>query len=164
MASAPRTISFLVVIVSTSRYKDKSKEDISGELILSILKGDGHEVIDKIIIPDDPLRIEDIIDKYAGNVDVIIFSGGTGLSPTDITPDVIMRKVERKIPGFGELFRYLTYNEQGPIAMLSRACAGILKGTVIFSIPGSPNAVKLALEKLILPEIRHIVAHVKGMV
>jgi len=161
---APKEIKFLVVIVSTSRSKDRKKADISGELALSLLEREGFKVINKIVIPDDPDKIDEIITKYTNKVDVILFSGGTGISPTDITPDVVLRRVKKTIPGFGELFRYLTYEELGATAMTTRACAGVIDNTIIFSIPGSPHAVELAIKKLIAPEIRHMVTHVRGLV
>lgn len=165
MAKAPKSLRFVVVTVSTSRYVKSSEgkyiKDLSGDIIENTIKNKGYEIISRLLIPDSREHIEKILDEYAGKVDVIIFSGGTGLSLTDITPDVIKSKAEREIPGFGELFRLLTYNELGPVAMLSRASAYIMKGTVIFCIPGSPNGVKLAMEKLIMPEISHIVYHVR---
>ena len=92
----------------------------------------------------------------AGTARLIIFNGGTGISQRDRTYDVISRRLEKELPGFGELFRMLSFQEVGAAAMLSRATAGVYRGTVIFSTPGSPNAVQLAMEKLILPEIQHL--------
>ncbi|MCD6096511.1 MAG: MogA/MoaB family molybdenum cofactor biosynthesis protein [Thermoprotei archaeon] len=160
---APKEIRFLVVIVSTSRSRNKRKADISGELALSLLKEEGFKVVNKVIIPDDPHKIDEVITKYVNKVDVILFSGGTGISPTDTTPDVILRRAEKVIPGFGELFRYITYKKLGTVAMATRACAGVIGKTIVFSIPGSPHAVELAIRKLIAPEIRHMVAHVRGL-
>ena len=89
-------------------------------------------------------------------VRIILFNGGTGISPRDTTFDVIGRKLEKTLPGFGELFRMFSFEEVGAAAMLSRATAGVYKKTLVFSMPGSPNAVQVALEKLILPEINHL--------
>jgi molybdenum cofactor biosynthesis protein B len=89
-------------------------------------------------------------------VQLVLFNGGTGISPRDTTYDVVSRYLEKTLPGFGELFRMLSYQEVGAAAMFSRATAGVYRGTLIFSMPGSPNAVQVALEKLIIPEINHL--------
>ena len=110
------------------------------------------------IIPDDTTYIENTLKKLIENntLDAILFSGGTGITPKDLTYETIEPRLEKKLAGFGEIFRYLSYKEIGSSAMLSRALAGTLKNKIIFLLPGSPNAVKLALKELILPELGHI--------
>jgi len=164
-AKAPQRVSFVLITVSTSRFiqsqRGKKVEDLSGDIMENIVKKSNYKILSRHLIPDSEEYIVKILEKYAGNVDVILFSGGTGISKSDITPDVVSKYAEKEIPGFGELFRYLSFREIGLAAMLSRASAYIVKGTLVFCLPGSPHAVKLALEKLILPEISHIVYHLR---
>ena len=163
--SAPNIILFVEVTVSTSRYEKKLKGkkvlDISGDYIEKAIKKSGYKLIFRDIIPDDREKILDMAKKWIGKTDVIVFSGGTGLSKSDITVDAIREIAEKEVQGFGEIFRALSYKEIGVSAILSRASAFIISGTIVFCLPGSPNAVKLAFDKIILPEIRHIVYHVK---
>ncbi len=165
LAKAPKSVTFVLVTVSTSRYlKVKSGEpvdDISGDLMERIIKESGHRILHREIIPDSREHIVKILREYAGKADVIIFSGGTGISSSDITPDVVRSKADKEIPGFGELFRALSYKEIGPAAMLSRASAYVVESTVVFCLPGSPRGVLLAMKKLIMPEISHIVYHAR---
>ena len=118
----------------------------------------GHVVDAYRLIKDEPDQVAAALDELVTLPDVrlVIFNGGTGISPRDTTFDVISRMLEKTLPGFGELFRMLSYQEVGAAAMLSRATAGVYKKTLVFSTPGSPNAVQVALEKLILPEINHL--------
>ncbi len=118
----------------------------------------GHEIAAYRLIKDEPDQVAAALRDFAAlpNVRLILFNGGTGISPRDTTYDVISRMLEKTMPGFGELFRMLSFNEVGAAAMLSRATAGVFQGTVIFSMPGSPNAVEVAFERLILPEINHL--------
>lgn len=118
----------------------------------------GHEIAAYRIIKDEPDQVAAVLEEYASLPDVrlILFNGGTGISPRDTTYDVVSRMLEKTLPGFGELFRMLSYEEVGAAAMLSRATAGVYKNTLVFSMPGSPNAVQTAVEKLILPEINHL--------
>lgn len=118
----------------------------------------GHRVAAYRLIKDEPEQVAAALDELASMPDVqlVLFNGGTGISPRDTTFDVISRMLEKTLPGFGELFRMLSYQEVGAAAMLSRATAGVYKGTLIVSTPGSPNAVQTALEKLIIPEINHL--------
>ncbi|MEX2689657.1 MAG: molybdenum cofactor biosynthesis protein B [Candidatus Njordarchaeum guaymaensis] len=165
--SAPKKISFAIFVVSTSRYKLISKgkkfEDKTGDIITSLINKANYSVIHREIIPDDVSFIRKSLLKATKlmEADVIIFAGGTGLSPKDVTLEAIYPLLNKDIPGFGELFRFLSYQEIGSSALLSRAIAGIYKEKVVFCLPGSPNACKLALEKLILPEIGHILKHVR---
>ena len=164
---APKRLKFYIAVVSTSRYKLKKEgkpvNDVSGHLMQRYLAEAGQELVARKIIPDDKKAIEEAINEaFSLDADVIVLSGGTGISPDDITIEVVEPLLEKKLPGFGELFRFLSYKEIGPSAMMSRCIAGTRRGKAIFCIPGSPDAVKLAFEKLILPEIGHIIAMARG--
>jgi len=110
------------------------------------------------LIKDEPDQVAAVLTELSAlpTVQLVLFNGGTGISPRDTTYDVVSRHLEKTLPGFGELFRMLSWNEVGAAAMFSRATAGVYRGTLIFSMPGSPNAVQVALEKLIIPEINHL--------
>ncbi|MHA1238218.1 MAG: MogA/MoaB family molybdenum cofactor biosynthesis protein [Candidatus Odinarchaeia archaeon] len=156
---------FDVIIVSDSRYRQWVEgleiEDKTVPIIKEILEGAGHKVNSVSFTPDDRGHILKVFNNALSSVShSIITSGGTGLSPRDITIETLQPLFSKKIDGFGELLRYLSFNEIKASAMLTRATAGIIDKKVIFCLPGSPNAVRLALEKLILPEIGHILAHV----
>jgi len=166
-AKAPKKLKFGIFICSTSRHQELKKgkhvEDASGDLIESLLRNAGHTISFRKIIPDDKHSIEKSI-CYALNsadVDAVIFCGGTGIAPSDITIETVSPFLERVLPGFGEIFRRLSYDEIGSAAVLSRAIAGVAKGKVFFCIPGSPNAVRLCFEKVILPEVAHIIKHAR---
>jgi molybdenum cofactor biosynthesis protein B len=120
-------------------------------------------VVFKKIVADDETELQDAAMYVMGleNLDVAIFSGGTGITPTDITIEVVSPFFDKTLPGFGEFFRRLSYDKVGSAAVLSRAVAGVAKGRAIFCIPGSPDAIKIALETLILPEAPHIVKHAR---
>lgn len=143
-----------VVTVSDTRTEET---DRSGSLIRQRLKNAGHKVALYQIIPDKPPLIEELVTGLPGEVDAALFTGGTGISKRDLTIDVLTAHFQKKLPGFGELFRMLSYEEIGAGAMLSRAAAGVYQDTLIFSMPGSLNAVMLAMDELILPELRHLV-------
>ena len=166
-AEAPKKLKFGIFICSTSRYQESKKgkhvEDVSGDLIESLLKNAGHIVSFRKIIPDDKSSIEKGI-RYAldsANVDAVVFCGGTGIAPSDVTVETVSPFLEKVLPGFGEIFRRLSYDKIGSAAVLSHAIAGVAKGKAFFCIPGSPDAVKLCFEKLILPETAHIVKHAR---
>jgi len=118
----------------------------------------GHAVAAYRLIKDEPDQVAAVLTELSAlpTVQLVLFNGGTGISPRDTTYDVVSRHLEKTLPGFGELFRMLSWNEVGAAAMFSRATAGVYRGTLIFSMPGSPNAVQVALEKLIIPEINHL--------
>ena len=143
-----------VVTVSDTRTPDT---DESGALMRRRLQAQGIHVETYTIVPDEPERIDALIDELAGSVDAVLLNGGTGISKRDRTFDVLSQKLDKRLPGFGELFRMLSYEEVGAAAMLSRATAGLYRETLFFSTPGSPNAVEVALDQLILPEIKHLV-------
>jgi molybdenum cofactor biosynthesis protein B len=143
-----------VVTISDSRTPET---DESGRLMRTRLESNGVEVAEYAIVPDEPDRIDTLIEELAGSVDAVLMNGGTGISKRDRTFDVLSAKLERTLPGFGEIFRMLSYEEVGAAAMLSRATAGLYRETLFFSTPGSPNAVEVAMDKLILPELKHLV-------
>ena len=146
----------MVVTISDSRSPDT---DESGRLIQDLLRDHGHKLSSYELIKDEPKRIKELIQSAVAQtgVQAIILSGGTGISKRDSTYDALVPLLEKQLEGFGELFRSLSYQEIGASAMLSRATAGMVGGKVVFSIPGSTAAVKLAMEKLILPELGHLV-------
>lgn len=143
-----------VITVSDTRSTDT---DESGQLAINRLEAHDFEVTEYALVPDDPERIELLIEELAGSVEAVLINGGTGVSARDRTFDVLSGKLEKELSGFGELFRMLSYDEIGAAAMLSRATAGVYQETLFFSTPGSPNAVELALDELIAPELEHLV-------
>lgn len=143
-----------VVTVSDTRTEDT---DTSGAFIRTALDEAGFTVARYTLVPDEPARLETLIDDVAGTVDAVLMNGGTGISARDQTVDVVEQHIEKPLPGFGELFRMLSYEEIGAGAMLSRATAGVVRNTLVFAMPGSTNAVKLAMTKLIVPELKHLV-------
>lgn len=157
-------VRFGIVIVSDRIFKGIA-EDYSGKKVAKkIIEEHGHTVTYYTVIPNRRAEIEKAVEKaLKESVKVILFIGGTGLGPKDITVDVIERLVEKNIPGFGELFRYLTFIKEGTKAWLTRAIAGTYKNTILIAIPGSPSAVELALKEIILPEICHAVNVIKGV-
>ena len=155
-AAAPKTTRCRVVTVSDTRTEET---DRGGGAIMELLARDGHDVAGKTIVPDDPERVREALQVgiESPDVDVVIATGGTGITRRDGTYEVVSALLDKRIDGFGELFRALSYKEIGPAAMLSRACAGLAAGTIVISLPGSENAVRLAMTKLILPELGHLV-------
>ncbi len=147
----------VVVTVSDTRTLET---DTGGLLVAELLEGAGHSVADRVIVPDEPDAIASALDAALSRAgcQAVIFTGGTGVAPRDVTPDTIEPRLARLVPGFGELFRLLSYEDIGSAAILSRALAGISDGRVVFVLPGSRGAVRLAMEKLILPEIGHLAA------
>ena len=153
-AESQGSIPLAIVTVSDTRTPET---DISGQIIRTLAEAAGHWVMGHRIVKDEPVQVEAALEEFAtSEARLIIFNGGTGISQRDRTYDVISRKLEKTLPGFGEIFRMLSYEQVGAAAMLSRATAGVYRNKVIFSTPGSPDAVRLAVEKLILPEIQHL--------
>lgn len=144
-----------VVTVSDTRTLD---DDRSGDLIISLLEGAGHVAAARAIVRDEPADLEAVVCQLAdqGDMTAILLTGGTGVAPRDLTPETLARLFTKELPGFGELFRMLSYQEIGSAAMLSRATAGLIDRTVVFLMPGSTAAVRLAMEQLILPELGHL--------
>ncbi|MEX2721452.1 MAG: molybdenum cofactor biosynthesis protein B [Candidatus Wukongarchaeota archaeon] len=163
---APKHVKVWVIVVSDSKYEMKVKglenADLSGSLITKLFVESGHSVEKYEIVPDSGKLIEEQFETFLrSSADLIVFSGGTGISKRDITVETIKPKLGKILEGFGELFRYLSYKEIGAAAFLSRAFSGVIDRKIVFCLPGSPNAVKLAVEKLILPEIGHVVKIVR---
>ncbi|MEA5497356.1 MogA/MoaB family molybdenum cofactor biosynthesis protein [Limnoraphis robusta] len=150
-----------VITVSDTRTPETDK---SGQLIQSLLKKAGYQIQDYLILPDEPQEIRSKVLGFCQrrDLDALMINGGTGIAPRDTTYDALERIFEKILPGFGEIFRSLSYAEIGSRAIASRAVAGICQGTLVFSLPGSTNAVKLAMEKLILPELTHLVTQLKA--
>jgi molybdopterin adenylyltransferase len=155
-AQAPESIGCMVITCSDSRT---SETDTSGQLIRKLLEGQNYTIIAYHVVKDEPGQILFRIAQGTANdaIQAIIVSGGTGISRRDSTFEAVDGILEKRLSGFGEIFRVLTYQEIGSSAMMSRATAGIVKGRILFSMPGSENAVRLAMEKLILPELGHLV-------
>jgi molybdenum cofactor biosynthesis protein B len=153
-ATAPRTVAVAVLTLSDSRTP---AEDRSGDAIVALLEAAGHAVAGRVLVREDPPVIRAALEAaLAGPAQVIILNGGTGIAPRDSTPEIVGALLERELPGFGELFRQLSFHEIGAAAMLSRALAGVARGKLLFALPGSEAACRLALEQLILPELRHM--------
>lgn len=153
-AQGQGSVPIAVVTVSDTRTPET---DVSGQLMRTLAEAAGHQVVDYRIVRDEPDEVLQALEELvAGAARLIIFNGGTGIGRRDRTYDVISRVIEKPLPGFGELFRMLSYEQVGAAAMLSRATAGVYRERIVFSTPGSPNAVQLAMEKLILPEIQHL--------
>lgn len=155
-ASAPASIRCFVLTISDTRTEET---DASGQAIVSLLTDAGHEVVGRAIVRDEPADVRRVVEEQLGNqaVQAIVSTGGTGISARDTTFEAIDGLLEKRLEGFGELFRMLSFQEVGPAAMLSRACAGLASGKIVVALPGSENAVRLAVTKLIVPELRHLV-------
>jgi len=157
---APKSVACMVVTVSDSRTLDT---DTSGKSIQELLESRGHSVAERCIVPDEPDRVRGAVLRAIArsDVDVAIVTGGTGVSPRDSTPDTVEPLLDRCLDGFGELFRALSFEEIGAAALLSRALAGTAERTAVFVTPGSSGAVRLAMERLILPELGHLVGQLR---
>lgn len=154
IAAEEGPISVAIVTVSDSRTKDT---DTNATFLREQLEKEGNRVTDYEIIKDEPDQVSYMLDKMTDTIaQVIIFNGGTGIAPRDTTFDILNKKLEKTLPGFGELFRMFSYDQVGAAAMLSRATAGVYHGKVVISTPGSNAAVRLAWEKLIGPELQHL--------
>ena len=166
-AHAPTNLKFAIFICSTSRHqalqKGEATTDVSGDSIENMLKAAGHTILFRRVISDDKTMIEHAVKSVLDNpgIDAAIFSGGTGLTKADVTIETVSSFFTKTLPGFGEFFRRISYDQVGSAAVMSRATAGIAEGKALFCIPGSPNAVKISVEMLILPEAPHIVRHAR---
>ncbi|HKY06659.1 MAG TPA: MogA/MoaB family molybdenum cofactor biosynthesis protein [Candidatus Binatia bacterium] len=156
-----KSIRFFVITVSDTRDETT---DASGQTIKNFLDDDKHETVGYRIVKDEPVEIENMLAEALArsDVDAVIVNGGTGIAPRDGTYEVVSRFLEKKLDGFGEIFRYLSYLDIGSAAIMSRAAAGSARGKILISLPGSKAAVMLAMEKLVLREIRHMVSQVQG--
>ncbi len=154
IAAEEGPVSVAIVTVSDSRTPET---DTNAAFLREQLDHGNNAVVAYQIIKDEPDQVEDMLDRMAASdAQIIIFNGGTGIAPRDTTFDVLNRKLEKTLPGFGELFRMFSYDQVGAAAKLSRATAGVYQGTVVISTPGSNAAVRLAWEKLIGPELQHL--------
>ncbi len=154
---APASVRLRILTVSDTRTLDS---DESGRIIRELCEAAGHSIGDHRVVPDDPDRVREAIGAFLGRADTqaVLVNGGTGISGRDRTYEAVAAMLEKRIDGFGELFRALSFDAIGPAAMLSRAVAGTVSRRLVFCMPGSPAAVRLAMERLILPEIGHAVA------
>jgi molybdenum cofactor biosynthesis protein B len=154
--TAPAAVRCAVVTISDTRTE---ATDTSGRAIADLLASAGHHVAARSLVPDDAARVratlEDLLAR--ADLDAILTTGGTGITSRDGTYEVVESLIDKFLDGFGELFRMLSYADIGPAAMLSRACAGLARGKILVSMPGSEAAVRLAMEKLVLPELGHLV-------
>jgi len=169
----PEHLKFAIITISTSRYNktpDATSPDVaedgSGKLMTQLVKEAGHTITTYTLLPDETEKITNKIKKIEKTdikPDIILISGGTGITPQDNTIEATTPLFKKEIPGFGELFRQLSREEIGTATILSRATAGITKNnTIIFCLPGSPKGVQLALTKIILPEAKHLTKHARG--
>lgn len=158
---APKSVNCKIITVSDTRDIETDK---SGKLMIELLEQAGHRIVDYCIVKDEstPIQTEILKGCDREDIDVILTNGGTGIAKRDVTIETVKGLLEKEIVGFGELFRMLSYQEDiGSAAILSRAIAGVAKNKAVFSVPGSSGAVKLAMNKLILPEIGHVVREIK---
>jgi molybdopterin adenylyltransferase len=156
--TAVTSVRCAVITISDTRAHET---DVSGRAIVELLEGAGHVVAKRQILRDEPGDVRDTILANVGGVDAIITTGGTGITSRDSTYEAVASILEKHLDGFGELFRYLSYAEIGSAAMMTRATAGIARGTAIFLLPGSEHAVRLGMTKLILPELGHVVRELR---
>jgi molybdopterin adenylyltransferase len=154
--SAPEHVRLAVLTISDTRTPEN---DTGGDTIEELMRGAGHEIVERRIVRDDAARIRtEIVNLLARpDADAVITTGGTGISARDTTYEVVSRIIEKKLDGFGEIFRALSYEEIGAAAILSRAVAGTVGTKLVACLPGSRNAVRLAVEKLLVPEISHVI-------
>ena len=155
--SAAFAINCAIITVSDTRTVET---DRSGQLIRQLLTDAGHQVVAYVILKDEPVQIQTELEQLSQRTELaaVIINGGTGIAPRDTTYDAIAALLEKTLPGFGELFRWLSYQDIGSRAMASRAIAGVFRTKLVFSVPGSTGAVTLAMQTLILPELRHLVS------
>ena len=159
-AHGPASVRCSIVTISDTRTLDT---DSSGRAIADLLTAAGHHVIERTIVKDDLALVRDAIARQLKSVDVdaVISTGGTGITSRDSAFEAVDALLEKRLEGFGELFRMLSYNDIGPAAMMSRATAGLAAGRIVVALPGSEAAVRLAMEKLVLPELGHMVQQAK---
>jgi molybdenum cofactor biosynthesis protein B len=160
-AQAPDNVRCFIITVSDTRSPN---DDRGGPLIRELLEAQGHQINGTLIVRDEKREIEEAVRAALEGVlssEAIILTGGTGIGERDVTPEAIQPLLTKHLPGFGEVFRVLSYQEIGAATMLSRAFAGVIGRTLIFALPGSPNAVRLAMEKLVVPEIGHLVRELR---
>jgi molybdenum cofactor biosynthesis protein B len=155
-AQGPQSLRCAVITVSDTRTLET---DTGGQSVIDHLTAAGHQVLRREIIPDEPSRMRPLLEELCArpDVDAILLTGGTGITSRDQTYETVISLLEKPMPGYGEIFRVLSFQEIGPAACLSRAVGGITRHKVILTMPGSPAGVRLAMEKIIVPELRHFV-------
>ena len=154
IAHAQGPVKIALITVSDTRTE---QTDVNAQWLRAQIAEAGHETVAYRLIRDEPLEVAAVLDELAASdARILLWNGGTGIAPRDTTYDVLSRHLEKTLPGFGEIFRMLSYDVVGPAAMLSRATAGVYRGKLVISTPGSPNAVQLAWNKLIAPELEHL--------
>lgn len=155
-AAAEQSLNLAVMTVSDTRTIEN---DASGALIVALAEGAGHVVLERVIVPDEPTRMTPLLRVFQGRetLHAVLITGGTGISPRDQTYETVSALLTKPLPGYGELFRMLSYAEIGPACLLSRAVGGLIDRLVVLVMPGSRAAVELAMTKIILPELPHIV-------
>jgi len=156
--AAVEVVRCAVVTVSDTRTE---QTDTSGRTIVELLQQAGHSIESKAIVRDEPDQVQTIVGAHIGRVDAVVVTGGTGITSRDSTYEAVAALLQKRLEGFGELFRALSYAEIGSAAMLTRATAGTAHGTVIFLLPGSEHAVRLGMTKLIVPELGHVVRELR---
>ena len=156
---APRTLKVFVVTASDSRGE---AEDTSGAFLRQAAAAAGHEVVGYRLVKDEPVQLREALQAAAAaGADAVLVNGGTGIAARDRTYEAVAGVLEKRLDGFGELFRSLSYAEIGSAAMLTRATAGVARGTAVFMLPGSEHAVRLGMAKLIVPELGHVVRELR---
>ncbi len=155
-AEAPSSVGCFVLTVSDTRTE---ATDTSGRAIAELVTGAGHLVAGRAIVRDEPQLVRDTIERQLANpdVDVVITTGGTGITSRDRTYEAVSSMLQKRLDGFGELFRMLSFDQIGSAAIMSRACAGLSAGRIVVCLPGSEKAVRLAMDRLLLPELGHLV-------
>ena len=160
---ARKSVGVFILTCSTSKAVQKKKglpvEDPSGDIIEKLMREAGHRITGRTLIPDKLALLRSTVKQaLRSNAEAILITGGTGISPSDVTIEGIHPIIEKELPGFGELFRKISYETIGSAAMMTRATAGVVKGKAIFCLPGSPDGVTTAVSKLILPELGHVLS------
>jgi molybdopterin adenylyltransferase len=155
-ATAPEAVRCAVMTVSDTRTRET---DTGGQLLFDLLVQADFHVAARELIPDEPVRMRSLLEQFRDDpsIDAVLLTGGTGLASRDQTFETVSSLITKALPGYGELFRMLSYHQMGPAAMLSRAVGGLMDRTVVLTMPGSPAAVRLAAEQMIVPELRHLV-------
>ena len=158
--TAGNPVNLALLTVSDTRTPE---DDRSGQLARSLLEDAGHRVVDYRILPDEPARIARCVEEWLGRDDCegVVVNGGTGISSRDRTYEALSALLQRRLDGFGELFRMLSFEQVGSAAMLSRAVAGVARGKLVFSLPGSTAAFELAMRRLIVPDLGHLLGQLR---
>lgn len=159
-ALAPAAGSVRVALLTASDSRTPETNE-GGRVLRRLIEEAGFQVVSEGLLAEDPTALRDTVARLGRESDVVIVTGGTGIAPRDRTPDAVGALFERRLPGFGELFRLLSFQEVGPAAMLSRADAGVIGSALVFLLPGSPAAVELAVRRLIAPELAHAVGQLR---